>query len=153
KLALVRSMRTRAADHLQGTHYAITGHEPNPAMRFPSVGSIVAKETQSRNEIPRYVLTPRWEQNRQYEDYFRAASLGSDYDPMCVTDPSKPDFRVPNLTLPKSASMAAVESRQEFLSVVDQSYRKLYDVAEHANMDALTARAYKLILNPAVRRA
>jgi hypothetical protein len=153
KLAIVRSMHTRAADHPQGTHYAITGHEVNPAMRFPSLGSIVAKETESRNEAPRYVLTPRWDQNRQYEDHFRAASLGSDYDPMCVTDPSKPNFQVPNLALPKSTSMAAVENRQEFLSVVDQNYRKLHESAEHANMDALTARAYKLILNPAVRKA
>jgi uncharacterized protein (DUF1501 family) len=72
---------------------------------------------------------------------------------MCVTDPSQPDFEVPNLTLPKSASTAAVENRQEFLSVVDRRYRQLYAVAEHSNMDALTARAYKLILNPAVRKA
>ena len=32
KFALVRSMHTRGTDHPQATHYAITGHEINPAM-------------------------------------------------------------------------------------------------------------------------
>src|SRR5512141_973983 len=40
KFALVRSMHTRGTDHPQATHYAITGHEINPAMQFPSLGSI-----------------------------------------------------------------------------------------------------------------
>ena len=32
KFALVRSMHTRGTDHPQATHYAITGHEVNPAI-------------------------------------------------------------------------------------------------------------------------
>src|ERR1043165_7003285 len=41
KFALIRSMHTRGTDHPQATHYAITGHEINPAMQFPSLGSII----------------------------------------------------------------------------------------------------------------
>src|SRR5437016_1723159 len=37
KIALVRSMHTRGNDHPQATHYAITGHEINPAMQFASL--------------------------------------------------------------------------------------------------------------------
>src|SRR5262245_36621639 len=44
RLALVRSMHTRGNDHPQATHYVITGHEINPAMQFPSVGSIITRE-------------------------------------------------------------------------------------------------------------
>ena len=44
KIALVRSMHTRGNDHPQATHYVITGHDINPAMQFPSLGSIVTKE-------------------------------------------------------------------------------------------------------------
>ena len=43
KLSIVRSMHTKGNDHPQGTHYAITGHEVNAAMNFPSLGSIIAK--------------------------------------------------------------------------------------------------------------
>ena len=92
KFALVRSMHTRGNDHPQATHYAITGHEINPAMQFPSLGSIITKELGPRNAVPPHVLVPKWDRGRQYEDYFRAAFLGGEYDPMCIPDPSKPDF-------------------------------------------------------------
>src|SRR3989475_1971479 len=47
KLAIIRSMRTEEDNHLQATHYAVTGHKPNPAMRFPSFGAIVARKLAS----------------------------------------------------------------------------------------------------------
>jgi uncharacterized protein (DUF1501 family) len=99
------------------------------------------------------VLVPKWDRNRQYEDYFRSAFLGGDYDPMCIPDPSKPGFEVTDLSLPKSVSQAAVESRSAFLNAVDRHYRELNDTVEHTNMDAFTAQAWKMILTPAVRDA
>lgn len=153
KLAIVRSMHTKGNDHPQATHYAITGHEANPAMHFPSLGSMISKEVGPRNGIPPYVLGPKWESNRQYEEYFRAGFLGPDYDPMCIPDPSKKGFEVPDLVLPKSLSEKAVDSRRAFLDAVDLRYRKLYEGAEKADMDGFTAQASKMILNPAVRDA
>jgi hypothetical protein len=153
KLAVVRSMHTRGNDHPQATHYVITGHEINPAMQFPSVGSIVTKELGPRNAVPANVLVPKWERGRQYEDYFRASFLGGDYDPMCIPDPSKADFQVTDLSLPKSVSQASVESRSAFLKAVDRRYRALNETVEHADMDAFTAQAWKMILTPAVRDA
>jgi arylsulfatase A-like enzyme len=153
KLALVRSMHTKGNDHPQGTHYAITGHEPNPAMHFPSLGAILAKETGARNGMPPHVLAPQWERSRQYEEYFRAGFLGADYDPMAIPDPSRKDFEVADLTLPKSVSEQAVNHRQDFLKIVDQRYRTLHEGAEHARMDRFTEQAWKMLLNPKVRDA
>jgi uncharacterized protein (DUF1501 family) len=153
KFALVRSMHTRGTDHPQATHYAMTGHEINPAMQFPSFGSIITKELGSRNAVPPHVLVPKWDRSRQYEEHFRAAFLGGEYDPMCIPDPSKPGFEVTDLSLPKSVSQTAVESRSAFLKAVDRRYRSLNETAEHANMDAYTAQAWKMILTPAVRDA
>jgi len=99
KFALVRSMHTLGTDHPQATHYAITGHEINPAMQFPSLGSIVTKEMGPRNAVPAHVLVPKWDRTRQYEEYFRGAFLGGDYDPMCIPDPAKPGFEVTDLSL------------------------------------------------------
>src|SRR5258706_976992 len=59
KLALVRAMHTPGNDHPQATHYAITGHEINPAMQVPSLGSIVTKELGARNAVPPHVLVPK----------------------------------------------------------------------------------------------
>ena len=153
KFALVRSMHTRGTDHPQATHYAMTGHEINPAMQFPSVGSIITKEMGPRNAVPAHVLVPKWDRNRQYEEHFRAAFLGGEYDPMCIPDPSKPGFEVTDLSLPKSLSQAAVEGRSAFLKTVDRRYRALNETAEHTNMDSFTAQALKMILTPAVRDA
>ena len=72
---------------------------------------------------------------------------------MCIPDPSRPDFQVTDLSLPKSVSQASVESRSAFLNVVDRHYRALNDTADHANVDAFTAQAWKMILTPAVRDA
>ncbi|MGH9721051.1 MAG: DUF1501 domain-containing protein [Bryobacteraceae bacterium] len=153
KFALVRSMHTRGTDHPQATHYAMTGHEINPAMQFPSLGSIVTKEMGPRNAVPAHVLVPKWDRTRQYEEYFRAAFLGGEYDPMCIPDPSKPGFEVTDLSLPKTLSESAVEGRSQFLRAVDRRYRALNETAEHSNMDAYTAQAWKMILTPAVRDA
>jgi uncharacterized protein (DUF1501 family) len=153
KFALVRSMHTRGTDHPQATHYAITGHEVNPAMQFPSLGSIITKEMGPRNAVPAHVLVPKWDRTRQYEEYFRASFLGGEYDPMCIPDPSRPGFEVTDLSLPKTVSQAAVESRSAFLKAVDRQYRELDQTAQHTNMDAYTAQAWKMILTPAVRDA
>lgn len=153
KFALVRSMHTRGTDHPQATHYVVTGHEINPAMQFPSLGSIITKELGPRNAVPAHVLVPKWDRTRQYEEYFRASFLGGDYDPMCIPDPAKPGFEVTDLSLPKNVSQAAVESRTAFLNAVDRRYRALEETAEHTNMDAFTAQALKMILTPAVRDA
>ena len=69
------------------------GHEINPAMQFPSLGSIVTKELGPRNAVPAHVLVPKWDRTRQYEEYFRAAFLGGDYDPMCIPDPAEAGLR------------------------------------------------------------
>jgi uncharacterized protein (DUF1501 family) len=153
KFALVRSMHTRGTDHPQATHYAITGHEVNPAMQFPSLGSIITKEMGPRNAVPAHVLVPKWDRTRQYEEYFRASFLGGEYDPMCIPDPSRPGFEVTDLSLPKTVSQAAVESRSAFLSAVDRQYRSLDETVQHVNMDAYTTQAWKMILTPAVRDA
>lgn len=153
KLALVRSMHTRGTDHPQATHYVATGHEINPAMQFPSFGSIITKELGPRNAVPPHVLVPKWDRGRQYEDYFRASFLGGDYDPMCIPDPAKPGFQVTDLSLPKTVSQVSVESRSAFLRAVDRRYRDLNETVEHTNMDAFTSQAWKMILTPAVRDA
>ena len=153
KLALVRTIKSFGNDHPQAVHYSITGHRHNPAMEFPSVGSIVAKEMGPSNGLPPYVIVPRWERNRQYQDFFRSAFLGPDYMPMTIPDPSKKDFQVPNLTLPKSLSPAVLENRRLFLDSVDRIYRNRVESLKHASMDAFMDKAWEMILAPNVREA
>ncbi len=153
KLAIIRSMSSFGDDHPQAVHYAATGHLHNPAMQFPSLGAVVGKELGARNAMPPYVIAPRWESGRQYQEYFRSAFLGPDYDPMLIPDPSKENFEVTDLSLPKSVSKEAVENRRSFLEVVDKGYRAKVTSAEHGKMDAFTVKAQEMLLTPGVRDA
>ncbi|MCY4586436.1 MAG: DUF1501 domain-containing protein [Bryobacterales bacterium] len=153
KLALIRSMSSFGDDHPQAVHYAATGHLHNPAMQFPSLGSIVGERMGSANGLPPYVIVPRWERSQQYQESFRSAFLGPDYAPMLIRDPSKEGFEVTDLSLPKSVAPAAVENRRAFLDVVDRLYRDRVNSAEHAKMDAFTQKAWEMLLTPGVRNA
>ena len=59
-ICLIRSMRTEETNHIQAFHYAITGHRPNPAMSFPSLGSIISKEMGPRNNLPMQITEPEF---------------------------------------------------------------------------------------------
>lgn len=58
KMAIVRSMSTREADHQRGRYYMHTGYVPNPNIQHPSYGSVIAHELISQRpelEIPPFV--------------------------------------------------------------------------------------------------
>jgi len=58
RLSIVRSMSTREADHDRGRYYMHTGFVPNPTLEYPSYGSVVAHEMESKAtelEIPPFV--------------------------------------------------------------------------------------------------
>lgn len=58
KVAVIRNMSTREADHTRGRYYMHTGYVPNPNVVHPSLGSVVAHEltqTRSNLEIPPFV--------------------------------------------------------------------------------------------------
>ena len=166
KLAIIRSLHTEELNHTEATYYALTGHRPNPAMEFPSLGAIVTKEMGPRNTVPPHVLAPKWDNDAAtYESPFKAAFLGPQYDPLMLSDPNActepkngvcpatKDFEVPDLTLPKSVSVERLEHRRALLQVVDAVYREKAQRAEHAAMDNFTEQALKMILAPSVKEA
>lgn len=153
KLAIVRSVRTEEVNHPQATQYALTGHRPNPAMRFPSFGSIVTKELKAKNDVPAHVMEPEWDRDKQFEDFFKAQFLGPSFDPMILPDPSQKDFKLPDLVLPQSVSVADLEDRRGVLKMVSDAFRRNVVSAEYSTMDAFREQATKMILSPSVRDA
>ena len=149
KLSIVRSMHTEETNHAGATIYALTGHRPSVAMKFPSLGSMISKERAIRNEIPPYVVT----RELDLLQYFRSGFLGADYDPMVVHDPSREDFEVPDLSIPKSVSVEQIEERRSALMLVDSLYRQKVKEVEYAKMDRFTDAAWRMILSPNVRKA
>src|SRR5262245_6141976 len=155
RLSVIRSVHTEENNHPQGTYNTLTGHRPNAAMKFPSVGSILCKETGPRNELPQYALVPQPQEVDffTYADAYSAAFLGANYNPMIVPDPSQENFHIPDLKLPKSITADTIESRKSFLKVVDRLYRDKEQQAEFDTMDALSRQALGMLLSPKVEKA
>lgn len=56
KLAVIRSMRTPEAEHDRAIIHVRTGYPPNPALRFPTFGSLVARDREALDyELPAFV--------------------------------------------------------------------------------------------------
>ncbi len=58
KLAIVRSMSTREADHDRGRYYMHTGYVPNPNMEHPGYGSVISHQLAGQRqglELPPFV--------------------------------------------------------------------------------------------------
>jgi hypothetical protein len=155
KLSVIRSVHTEENNHPQGTYNTLTGHRPSAAMKFPSLGSIVCKETGPRNELPPYALVPQPTEVDffTYADAYNGAFLGANYNPMIVPDPSRADFHIPDLRLPKSITADTIEHRRSFLGVVDRHFRAKEELAEFGTMDALSRQALGMLLSPDVEKA
>jgi hypothetical protein len=55
-VALIRSMSTKEGDHGRATFHLRTGYMPTGPIRYPSLGSLVAKESEGPDdELPRFV--------------------------------------------------------------------------------------------------
>ena len=153
KLAIIRSLHTLENNHTEATHYAATAHRPNPSMKFPSLGAIITKEMGPRGTVPPFVMAPPMPKGKNYDDFFRANFIGPQFDPMILPDPSQKNFHVPDLSLPKSVSLAALEDRKAFLGVVDQTYRQKVQEVEFSNFDTFREQAWNMILSDSVRSA
>jgi uncharacterized protein (DUF1501 family) len=120
-------------------------------MKFPSLGSIIAKEAGERGSVPPYVMVPGI--GAGWLEHFRAHMLGARFDPMVIPDPSAMNFKVPDLMLPESVTVERIQHRRAMARLVDQTYREQMNSAEHAGLDTFQDQALNMILSPAVRQA
>ena len=148
KLSIIRSMKNESNAHSEGTYYAMTGHMPTTTTRFPSVGTVVAKELGTRTSVPAYVTTGRGRLNSR-----SAGFVEPHYEPFIIPEPGAKDFKVTDLVLPDEVSVDALHARHAFLKLVDERYRQMENQANFAKVDSFNERALNLITSPAVRNA
>ena len=148
KLSIIRSMKNESNAHSEGTYYAMTGHMPTTTTRFPSVGTVVAKELGTRTSVPAYVTTGRGRLNSR-----SAGFVEPHFEPFIIPEPGAKDFKVTDLVLPDEVSVDALHARHAFLKLVDERYRQMENHANFAKVDSYNERALNLITSPAVRNA
>ena len=149
KLSVIRSMSHGEAAHERGRHNMLTGYRPSPAIIYPSLGSVVAHELGTRNNLPPYITIPS-----SGNEYMGTGYLSSAYGPFSVGgEPSKKNFKVRDLNLPENVDETRMSQRKSLLQVVDAHFAKLEKSDSLAAMDSYYEKAYSLISSKSAREA
>jgi hypothetical protein len=149
KIAVIRSMTHGEAAHERGTHNMFTGYRPSPALKFPSMGSVVSHEYGPRNNLPPYVCVPS-----QPNEYAGVGYLSSSFAPFSLgADPAQNGFRVQDLSLPNGVDDARFSRRRSALEAVNDYFAKKDKSDKVGAMSTFYERAYSLISSKPAREA
>jgi len=157
KFSLVRTVyHTAAAVHDTGHQLLQTGRLFTGGINTPHAGCALEYLRGRRNELPAHVILPEPMGNTggglpHGQD---AGFLGKAYDPFSINaDPSKADFKVPDLLPPPEIGEARLQRRQELRAIVEGTVKK-FEASESARMmDANFAAAYRLMTSEKAREA
>ena len=153
KICVVRSMTHGEAAHERGTHNMFTGYRPSPAIRYPSMGSVVSHELGSRNNLPPYVTVPGGT-GFAGGDVAGSGYLSSAYGPFSLgADPGNKAFAVRDLNLHTGITPERFDRRRGILSTVDEHFRTLEKSDAISSMDSFYQSAYALVSSKEARQA
>lgn len=163
KLAIVRSLSHTDPAHLSSGHATLTGHlapkvnsdaDPPSDRDTPHLGSMLARLRETPGTLPPFVTLP-WMAFHPSAPGGRAPGqhggwLGRKYDPLLVTgDPSKPDWKVDELSLADGISYERIDSRRQLLGEIDRQRAQL----DSAEVSGLKQKAFGLLSSQKARQA
>ena len=168
ELAVIRSMHHNALNHNAAVYQTLAGRRSTrddallPANRFsdfPNFGAIVSR-MDATGDLPLWpggaaplvnVALPHVLHNVVDLAGQNAGFLGASHDPLqIVGDPSRPDFRVRNLSLTQELSQERIEARRGLLRALDAN-RGAAD--EAAGFSAYRERAFDLLKSEPVQQS
>jgi hypothetical protein len=160
RYAIIRSVSDEytGGAHGPSVYLALTGHK-NPRVNgdsippatddYPNMGSAVARVLGATHALPPHV----WLLD-MYRGTFAGEGggfLGKAYDPFRIRqDPSRPDFRVQDLTPPQEVPLERFGRRR---GLFEQLQREGDRILPRRTMDAHQERAFNMILAPQTQRA
>lgn len=146
--ALIRGISHSTGDHPQGQEYIATGNRPTPAIRYPSMGSIVSREFPGDGDLPPYVVIPRSD--------WHAGYMGDAFAPFKTNDYPKAGkpFEVRGISLPEGLTVTKVKRRGQLLKDIDTRFRDTENNAQlRKALDTIGTQAETMILSPRARDA
>jgi len=157
KFSLVRTCyHTAAAVHDTGHQMMQTGRLFTGGINTPHAGCALEFLKGRRNELPAHVILPQpmGPTGGNLPHGQDAGFLGKAYDPFALNaDPSKKDFKVPDLLPPEEIGEARLERRRELRQVVDDAVKEFEASPSAQLMDANFASAYRLMTSVKAREA
>src|ERR1043166_7354832 len=157
KFSLVRTCyHTAAAVHDTGHQMMQTGRLFTGGINTPHAGCALEYLKGRRNELPAHVILPEpmGPTGGNLPHGQDAGFLGKAYDPFVLNaDPSKKDFKVPDLLPPSEIGEARLQRRRELRQVVDDAVKNFEASPSAQLMDANFASAYRLMTSERAREA
>ena len=140
--ALIRSVAHTIAEHGQGTEYMLTGNPISPALKYPSIGSIVSSQADSgsASAVPAYMdLTA--------SNIGQAGYLGSSHNPFVVDRflDRRPDKSKGEFSLPGGFTIDDLTRRRELLSKVERGFRRFDKTARADEMSTFQQQALDIL--------
>jgi hypothetical protein len=166
KMAVIRGMATKEADHARGAFVMRTGYKPQGPIQYPSIGSLISKEIGKADApLPNFVSVAPY---RLFAPgAFGPGFLGPQYAPLIVADYNFQNvqqqqgqtainaydkaLKVQDLDLPQSVSKSHADARIDLLKEMQKDFLDQHPgVPTHSHATAYD-RAVKLMQTDAAR--
>jgi hypothetical protein len=153
RYAVLRSWNPRNAGHGVADQYMLSGKPVNPALIYPSYGSIISHEKGFKTRMPPYVQLG--DQVDRTNGGGTCGYLGMEHNPFeILSDPAVDPFTVRDITPPQGVDMGRLHRRRSMLRTLDGLQRQADK--QPAAFDALDQHyqaALNLITAPETKRA
>ena len=153
RFALLRGWNPKNGSHGSADQWVMSGRRFNPAVAYPTYGSVVSYQHGFKSALPPFVQL-----GSQVDRRFGGGTsgvLGLQHNPFeMLADPNAKRFNVRDITPPQGISMGRVDRRKKMLAVIDSLQRES-DV-QPAAFDALDEHykaALTMITAPETKRA
>jgi uncharacterized protein (DUF1501 family) len=141
KIALIRSMKSKEAEHDRAIALVRTGYALSPAIRYPAFGSIVAKDREDPHmDLPSFV---RIGKPRILTRDVDAGVLGVRYAPFKIDDPQK---LPPNLAA--AVPTKVLKRRLSLSDQLDAEFARAGGADAVAEKQQVYQRATQFVLSP-----
>src|SRR5207244_8484260 len=157
KFSLVRTCyHTAAAVHDTGHQMMQTGRLFTGGVNTPHAGCALEYLKGRRSELPANVILPEvmGPTGGNLPHGQDAGFLGKSFDPFVLNaDPSKRDFKVPDLLPPSEIGQVRLQRRRALRDVVEGTVKNFEASPNAQLMDASFASAYRLMTSESARQA
>ena len=157
KFSLVRScFHTAAAVHDTGHQMMQTGRLFTGGINTPHAGCVLAYLRGRKTDLPAHVVLPepmgRTGGNLPHGQ--DAGFLGKAHDPFALmADPSKPNFKVPDMLPPPQIGEARLDRRRRMRAIVDDTVKN-FEASDNAQLlDSNFQAAFRLMTSVQAREA
>src|SRR5262245_30608865 len=157
KFSLVRSCyHTAAAVHDTGHQMMQTGRLFTGGIITPHAGCALAYLRGRRSDLPAHVVLPEpmGPTGGNLPHGQDAGFLGKAHDPFALmADPSKPNFKVPDLLPPPEIGEARLARRRKLRSIVDETVQNFAASDNARLLDSNFEAAFRMMTSPQAREA